>query len=363
MELSMSSCPAISVRPFQAEEETPADVNLLYPNLTAARLTEEVIAVGHSLPASEVPPDLRPLTLAIERVDQARLEFCRLYESWLPTRTDSIASLRYFAQRLNCHHRRLNIAKITGASVGLTGGTAIIGGLVLAPMTAGVSLILTAGGTAATVAGGVTALTTSLTEQKITRDYGEKAKVTLEEDTKMTADFQPAIEEMIVAQQHLAVVMRTISGGEDPKVDALAALKATVEQSAKVVEGVGRILMCLSTLQAVRGIPADLTAGLQAAEAPLALSAAAAMFSGVLTGLSIAVDILVLVTTSKDIHKGSKAKYADQLSETADKLDDHRLKVKKVYEAILSQHCTNETTTNEKQKTDENLLSFETGLL
>ena len=68
------------------------------------------------------------------------------------------------------------IAKTTGGGVGIAGGLCIVGGLIAAPFTAGLSLGLTIGGAAAGVASAATTITASIVQSGHVKADGKAAK-------------------------------------------------------------------------------------------------------------------------------------------------------------------------------------------
>lgn len=82
------------------------------------------------------------------------------------------------ADKLDSVTTDIGITKTVGGSAAIIGGTAMVGGLVLAPFTAGTSLLLTVGGAVTSVLGGATTLTANIVDQvweKVKKDKVKRA--------------------------------------------------------------------------------------------------------------------------------------------------------------------------------------------
>lgn len=101
----------------------------------------------------------------------------------LQERKDIIQKLRDIATNLEKTHKDVLIADRVGTGVGIGAGCLVIGGLVAAPFTAGLSLSLTVMGTATGVAGGLTSAGANITgfvmEKKMVASLEEELKTHL----------------------------------------------------------------------------------------------------------------------------------------------------------------------------------------
>lgn len=64
---------------------------------------------------------------------QSKKTFITLSDVWLDTREDALMTLRTVADEMDRHHCNVNLASLTGISTSIAGGTAGIGGLLMAP--------------------------------------------------------------------------------------------------------------------------------------------------------------------------------------------------------------------------------------
>ena len=135
----------------------------------------------HSLsPSRELRPLLtvNDLHAACHCHEELRNEIQRLFDM----RNETLSSLNGIIGKLHKVHRDVNIAKITGSSVGLVGGGLSVGGLILAPFTLGGSLVLTFIGSGISATGGLTTAGSVIAEKIISDDTLSKAQNLIKAD-------------------------------------------------------------------------------------------------------------------------------------------------------------------------------------
>lgn len=76
----------------------------------------------------------------------------------------SVISLHAIADNIHDFHQRAKIVGITGGTTTAVGGATAIAGLVLAPFTMGVSLVVTAVGVGVATAGGITSASAAISD-------------------------------------------------------------------------------------------------------------------------------------------------------------------------------------------------------
>ena len=95
------------------------------------------------------------------------------YEREIPM---AIATINQCADNLDKVASGTGIARTTGGAVGIAGGAAFLGGLALAPFTAGASLALTVAGVTAGVTGGLTTLSSGIAKLALDKENVQKVK-------------------------------------------------------------------------------------------------------------------------------------------------------------------------------------------
>lgn len=130
--------------------------------------------------------ELNVKTIVADVKDDLRQLEC-LIPRWIRRRNDTIRTLRSIKDKLQAVERGTAIAQAVGASVGLLGGAVGLVGLVLAPSTAGLTLLPTAvAGGLATGAGTLTGLTAMAVEMRTVKIQMEKATELLELDGSLS---------------------------------------------------------------------------------------------------------------------------------------------------------------------------------
>ena len=83
-------------------------------------------------------------------------------------------ALGVIADDISNFHRKAKIGNITGGTTAAVGGVAAIAGIALAPLTFGVSLIVTAVGVGVAAAGGITTATATISDNVNNRQDRKK---------------------------------------------------------------------------------------------------------------------------------------------------------------------------------------------
>ncbi|KAG8199494.1 hypothetical protein JTE90_009341 [Oedothorax gibbosus] len=143
---------------------------------------------------------------------QSKKTFITLSDVWLDTREEALTTLRTVADEMDRHHCNVNLASLTGISSSIAGGTAGIGGLLMAPFSGGLSLAMSAGGIVGTVAGSATTLSASIAEVYLSKELTELVSKTLETDAFYTTALSAAFKEVFV---HDPEVLKILSELKD----------------------------------------------------------------------------------------------------------------------------------------------------
>ncbi|XP_062901228.1 uncharacterized protein LOC134345025 [Mobula hypostoma] len=91
-------------------------------------------------------------------------DFVNEFPKWERRMSSHIRELQEIANGIDRYHKGATIANVTGSSAGAVGGVLTLAGIIAAPFTAGVSLVLTAVGASIGGAGAATNLTAGITE-------------------------------------------------------------------------------------------------------------------------------------------------------------------------------------------------------
>ena len=150
--------------------------------------------MGLSLFKEQVPRDENPVVIAaywktvldgyIEQVIDISVN------SFKSKSKDAVKTVRECASHLDKVAKDVGISKTVGGSAAVLGSTMAIGGLIVAPFTAGLSLGLTLGGAGLGIAGGLTTVTGALINQGWEKSDTERARESTTSIIRIIQDFE-----------------------------------------------------------------------------------------------------------------------------------------------------------------------------
>ncbi|XP_067834596.1 apolipoprotein L3-like, partial [Heptranchias perlo] len=257
----------------------------------------------------------------------------------------SITQLRRVADDIDTCHRCASVATVVGSGTSAVGGTLLVAGLLAAPFTGGISLLLTGAG----VVGGITSASASITEtmmnkskqgevDEIIERYNSDSKLLMESfnmaygaidglirlsQTEIAAGLakRVGIHPLSVGQKSYTLVSTILAKQTLAKTSRLQRLAMEVSelygslQSANFVESTARIKNLLFGMPHV--VPSS---------AKLATKALSTAF--------VAWDIYSLVTETIDLRKGSRTELAQQVRAMADRIKEKLWAFQGIYRAI-----------------------------
>lgn len=108
----------------------------------------------------------------VRRIDNLLDTTCILVEKWLKSNQILQRKCEVVILEIEGRRKRVNIATITGASIGIFGAVVAGVGLLLAPLTAGISTVLSVGGGVLAISGG--GITTGAKFVELKLNHGTK---------------------------------------------------------------------------------------------------------------------------------------------------------------------------------------------
>ncbi|XP_074552486.1 uncharacterized protein LOC141809394 [Halichoeres trimaculatus] len=225
------------------------------------------------------------------------------------------------AVRLDSVNKQGKIVNIVGSSVGLIGGGLAIAGLVLAPVTAGLSLSLTMGATGCGIASAGIAIANTARETGVNYKQINKTHRTsqrfmedvqslhdcLDEVTTQTVDIEVNLEEVALGVCKIAKGVYDIESGIDSMVEAASSLRALRSAGRGVARG-------NTGLRSASRVVADIPETGQAAlRGPLALSKTARCFYIGLNAVCIGMDIYSICENSISLYRGSETEVSKSI--------------------------------------------------
>ncbi|XP_072891971.1 apolipoprotein L3-like [Hemitrygon akajei] len=255
-----------------------------------------------------------------------------------------IRELKEIANGVDRYHKGATIANVTGSSLGAVGGVLVLAGIITAPTTAGISLVLTAVGASIGGAGTATKLTADLVE------YGEKSTKQIEVDVIIKlykSDLNEILEHLTeifsVLQSHLVEGEITESYYNEIKTGVRAGYRcySFIKQTAKVTRSImaKQVLSKTTALEKLAKKPTALS-GIARTETkcPLYGTPIITVASGVMAVVSILLDIYSIAKDSIELNQGSESEAAKKIRDQAQKIEevlkDHRV-ICKILERFL----------------------------
>ena len=239
-------------------------------------------------------------------------QFTTAVRDWLPVREITIQEVKDTAEKMQEHHRKVNISRITGSTVSIAGTAIAIFGIGLAPFTLGTSLGFSTAGIGLAVAGGTTVAGASIADVFIEKSNMKDVQMRIDRDFEKVKAIQGITEKMekIIQEIH----------EKCPNVSTTTLLVIFAKVFAQSAFRTGRIAELV-----VAG-----TLGIGASALQLG-GAAARGIAGIALALNIVlipIDIIEIVRSGVSLQKGSQTKAIEKLNALASELETQREKIK-----------------------------------
>ena len=254
---------------------------------------------------------------------------------YLDQRRSCADEMRDVADSIESVVRDTGIARTAGGAVGAASGAAVLGGILLAPFTAGASLALTVGGIVGGVASAATTLTAAIIKDKKVNENATRVKESLDslkEKDEVVSKVMEELKEKVEKLRSLYGKESVKSFLKDGKKIAMwiekfgynIAYKGyTVYSSVKAIKFAKAVAEFVQAdIYAMRGIATGISApgfSIFGKTLILAGSTTAKVLSGVFSVVGIGVGIWDIVEGAKDIN-GSE--HADAYRKAAKELDE-----------------------------------------
>ena len=261
------------------------------------------------------------LTERFENFSQLREELNDEFIRWTPKRRRTKEQLEELARKLHEHHRNVNITTITGAGFGTVGGILSIAGLIAAPVTFGAGIIVSLIGIGIGGAGGLVMSGSKVAEIILTKLGLKDVQLAINEDRDACTNVQQRLDALensitdlvtfLKNHQDDAVLMRELEESGFEFLHRLF-LEDYTTSAVETLENGARFFRTLSSAATVSA-SAVATAG--------AMAALAGTFAGfVISAAMLPVDIILLVKSSLELHRGSTSKAVEDIEEILEKM-------------------------------------------
>ncbi|XP_073530448.1 apolipoprotein L3-like [Phyllobates terribilis] len=239
----------------------------------------------------------------------------------LNTIADCSTKLLTIADDLDEFHKGATIASVTGSSVGIAGGITTIVGLILAPFTAGASLIVSGIGAGVAAVGGITGASASIADSVNMKNKCSQVDEIVKAINAEMDDLEKASKELdslvneIMSTQKVGDIPNSVRVGGRGVYAALEVVRLI--QLGKVSAAAARgVQIAAQGVRVFKGI------------------------SGVLAGLFIFIDIFFVAKGAVDIHRGSKTEQAAQIRECAEEIKKLHQDLQKLDEDLVPDNNT-----------------------
>ncbi|XP_031695041.1 apolipoprotein L3-like, partial [Anarrhichthys ocellatus] len=246
--------------------------------------------------------DYQPFRMVFLFQEVSCSDFISEFNKRRPRMLQSLEDLEENAVQLDRMNKGAKISSVAGSSVGAAGSVLAIAGLVLIPVTAGLSLVLTMTGMGMGITSGVNGAVTTATEIGVNCKHQNKASEIFQsfmEDVQSIQDclrevsFQPALNSQLKAEyDKVFSQLGPVAHGINSLITEISALKSL--QKAKALRSISRVSSEIPYI------------GQAVVKGSLALSNTARKFNIGLNALFLGMDIFFIIKDSISLAKGSE---------------------------------------------------------
>lgn len=261
---------------------------------------------------------------AADRVFMAARLFVRFFNQRGGSLQQRILELLALADAADNFHKKTVTASVGGGVASVAGSITTITGLILAPFTAGTSLIVTAVGIGVATAGGVASASANITDTVHSKTDRKKVE-------KMIQDYQEEIKDIKDCLDFLQEGMETLEEWNFEQYAEAIAKKHLNQNVKHVMKEGGRAgkSLVINTESLISTVQVLSVAG-GAAKAAQVMS----VTTGVMSGLFLALDVFFLAKDSVELKKGAKTEFAAKIRDVCTDLQGGLLELNKVKEQL-----------------------------
>ena len=251
------------------------------------------------------------------------MELIDLLEKGISTRKSTITKLRKIAHKLDQVQSDVNISKITGTSASV-GGTLLAGvGLVANVFSFGLVTPLLAGGLGLAALGGVTTAGADIAGTIISNSETDDGTKEIKEDQKNTEKINKKEEEFRKKVEEICKV-QCLNEDQAYLILFMGSLHENINfgNIFSICTKLGIIFKVLTRAKKVADATIRISEAASKAIGGITMKALSGVSKGVLSAAMLGFDIYTMVTTSIDIHNGSKSEAAKEFRKYANFLEE-----------------------------------------
>ncbi|XP_013204239.1 apolipoprotein L3-like [Microtus ochrogaster] len=256
---------------------------------------------------------------------QNRKRFLEVYPQTKLELKKHIGKLHALADKIDKVHRDCTITHVVASSTGAVSGVLTILGLALAPMTAGVSLGLSATGLGLGAAAAVTSVSTTIVEKVSTKSAEAEVSQVLTTSKNTVKGIEEVVEKSthripfssVSSIKNLEVIKNSIDAVQ------LAKSKCSLAINTKHLMTTGKVSsQSIPQVEKIFGSTA------------LAMTKGARIIGAATAGLFLVLDVVNLIEESKHLQKGAKAESAAKLQQKAQELEQKLQELIRVHDSL-----------------------------
>ena len=260
------------------------------------------------------------ITEGFEELHRLRMKLIYAFVQWIPIRRRTLERLEELATKLHEHHRNVNIATITGASMGTVGGILSVAGLITAPFTFGAGIIVSLVGAGIGGTGGLAMSGSKVVEKILEKLRLKDVQLAIEEDHTACVELQQQLDSLKDFISQLAEFLKPLPD------DALLELEGNgfqflrgrifsnvIGSSTKERVDIGYKFFRAVSAAAPLTTSAIATARAVARTAAMAGTRVAHVVGSVISAAFIPLDVTLLVRSSLELHRGSTSSAVEDI--------------------------------------------------
>uniref|UniRef100_A0AAQ4Q357 Uncharacterized protein n=1 Tax=Gasterosteus aculeatus aculeatus TaxID=481459 RepID=A0AAQ4Q357_GASAC len=261
---------------------------------------------------------------AADRVFMAARLFVRFFNQRGASLQQRILELMSVADSADVFHKKTVKASVGGGVASVAGSITTITGLILAPFTAGASLIVTAVGIGVATAGGVASASANITDTVHSKTDRKKVE-------KIIQDYEDQMKDIRECLEFLQEGMELLEEWNFEEYAENISKKHLNQNVKHVMKEGGRAgkALVINTESLINTVQVLSAAG-GAAKAAQVMS----VTTGVMSGLFLALDLFFLAKDAKELKEGAKTEFAAKIREVCQDLQDGLLELNRIKEQL-----------------------------
>ena len=273
---------------------------------------------------------MNQITQKFKQLRQLREDLNKTFIEWIPKRKHTREKLQELATNLHKHHTNVNISTITGASMGTVGGILSIAGLIAAPFTLGVGIVISLVGAGIGGAGGLVMSGSKVTELILTKlglkevqeaiDEDREACTQLQEKLEALKNFISTLAEFLKPLHNDAQLRGELEGSGFTFLHHLAPSEPTTSPGERIDFGARFFRIFLSAASISASAFATATGSLVWSVA-LAGTRVAHVAGSAVSAAVLPLDIVLLVKSSVELKRGSTSKAVEDIRQILSELE------------------------------------------